>query len=187
MKAENVTALILAGGRSTRMGSCKAELLWHGQRLIDRQIEKMKLLGVGEILVSGYAGELNGLVTVRDVYPGKGPLSGIHAGLSRAKGHACLVTGIDTPLVPLSVLSELIAAHKKGITLLTHDGMIEPLMAVYDVSLAANAEKILQGDSTSVRRLFDCTRVTPFAYTGDPLLLCDCNTPEEYLAALQME
>ena len=186
---EEVSAIILAGGASCRMGSCKAELLWKGKRLIEHQADKLRQLGIEDIIISGYSAELEGTRFVPDKFWGKGPLSGIHAGLLQAKSPSCLVTGIDTPLVPLEALQELIICHLKNtahITVLSHGELIEPVIGVYDSCVSEIAENILQTDSTSVRALLKKAGYSTYPFTGDEKLLLDCNTPEDYEAALNL-
>ncbi len=185
-KAETVSAIILAGGLSSRMGSNKAELEWDGVRLIEHQVNKLRALGIDDIIISGYSKPVEGTRFVADKYLLKGPLGGIHAGLLAAENPTCLVVSVDTPLVPSDAISELIQAHLNSsgnITVLAHGDEIEPLMGVYERWLSSIAEQILQSDNTSVRVLFKRAGLSKFYYSGDEHLLCDCNTPEEFDAA----
>lgn len=187
---KNVSAVILAGGLSTRMGVCKAELGWKNTTLLEHQIEKMRSLGIEDIIVSGYMTTVPGTRCVPDTYPLKGPLGGIHAGLSAAKYPHCLVTGVDTPLVPEKTLAELVAAHMESgsdITVLSHGDEVEPLIGVYKSRLSGEAERILKGDNTSVRVLLKRARTGLYEFKGDGELLCDCNTPEDILSAQTCE
>ena len=186
---DTVSAIILAGGRSARMGTDKAELLWNGSTLIGHQTRKLRALGIGDIILSGYRRSVPGTRCVSDVYPGKGPLGGIHAGLLAAKHPHCLVLSVDVPLVPADTLSSLIRAHIAGenrITVLTHGTMTEPLIGVYERALAPDAGEVLRSDSTSVRVLLDRVGASAFAYEGDETLLFNCNTPSEYRALLRL-
>ena len=184
--SQKVSAVILAGGLSSRMGRSKAELEWDGVTLLEHQVKKLQMLGISDVLVSGYPKPPDGTGSVADRYPKKGPLSGIHAGLSAAVNEHCLIVSVDTPLMPVNVLEELVTTHlagASGITILSHEDKLEPLMGVYDKKLAGMAEEILGTDNTSVRVLLRRAGYSEYAYTGDALLLCDCNTPEEYASA----
>lgn len=180
---DKISAVILAGGLSSRMGTRKEKLPWGGKTLIEHQVDKMRLLGISDIIISGYPIPIEGTRFVADKYPLKGPLGGIHAGLSAAENSHCLVTGIDTPLVPADVLSDLISAHlstSAEITVLSHGGKIEPIIGVYESRLAATAEPILMTDNTSIKVLLNKVGFSEYPFTGDEFLLCDCNTPEEF-------
>ena len=180
MLPTEISAVVLAGGCSSRMGRDKAALPFGSGTLLTHQAEKLRSLGVDEVLISGTA------QGVPDVYPHRGPLSGIHAGLLAAKHDAVLFLGVDVPLVPAETLLALIHAHTSGVTLLEHSGKIEPLIALYDRSLAGKCEAILRTEQTSVRRLLDLTPVKTVAYTGDEVLLTNCNTPETYQELLSL-
>lgn len=188
-KKEAVSAIILAGGLSTRMGTCKAELSWNGISLLEHQVNKMRELGIDDIIISGYPKPIAGTRFVADKYPLRGPLGGIHAGLLAAENSHCLVTSIDTPLVPVFVLSELLNTHltsSSNISILAHGDMLEPLMGVYERWLSIIAEQILQTDNTAVRQLLNRVGFSKFLYDGDESLLCDCNTPEEFKTACEI-
>ena len=162
------------------MGTNKADLDYHGVSLLRHQVKKLRRLGIEDIVVSGQASAVEKVRFVSDVYPGRGPLSGIHAGLLAIENASALVISVDCPLIPESFLQRLIAAHKNGITLAEHDGVTEPLIGVYDKKLAELCEEILQGERTSVRRLHDLVSISTLAYQGNSRLLSGCNTPEEY-------
>ena len=135
---------------------------------------------IGEILLAGYAGEAEGGRCVPDLVPHRGPLSGIHACLSAAKGAACLVLSVDAPLVPLAALFALMEGYRPPITVLEHGGRWEPLIGVYDRALAPLCGELLAGERSSVMRLFDAAGCESVHWEGEELLLCNCNTPEEY-------
>ena len=156
--AEHFSAIILAGGRSSRMGKNKAMLLWRGKTLLEYQTEKVKAVGIRDIVIAGEDYPVEGTRPVCDIIPGKGPLSGLHAGLTAAKNRYCLVLGVDTPLVTKDVLCSLIREHDRNtcdVTVLGHGGKIEPLIGIYNWDLRMKAEEILHTDKTAVRRLFE--------------------------------
>ncbi len=153
MKIENVSAVIMAGGMSKRMNANKAELKLGDKTLTEIQVEKIKGLGIKDIMISGYEKAIDGTRTVKDEYTGKGPLGGVHACLKAAKNQACLVISVDTPFVPAETLKELVEAHDGPATVLSFGENIEPLIAVYDSSLAARAEELIVKDDFSIRRM----------------------------------
>lgn len=175
--------IILAGGKSSRMGRDKAGLCIKGRTLLQIQTEKLREAGAAEILISGTCSPLPGTQAVPDVWPDRGPLGGLHACLAAAKEPVCLVLSVDVPLLPEEVLRELIKAHAQNscrATLLSHGGKAEPLIAVYDSGLAAHIGTILQGDRYAVWRLLDDIRWGVLDWDGDDRFLLNCNTPEDY-------
>ncbi len=177
-----VSGILLAGGKSSRMGSNKAELLFRGMPLAGWQVQKMRSVGISEILISGY-----GPGMIPDDIPEKGPLGGLYSCLRRASNRCCLVLPVDVPLIPEETLIALIQAHKGGITLLECNGKIEPLIGIYDSGLAETILPMLQSGSTAVRRLLDSVgyRTIPFTEKAD--LLTNCNTPEEFASCIRTE
>lgn len=176
------SAVILAGGKSSRMGSCKAELPWGGKTLVEHQADRIMALGITDIMVSGYSRPVTGTRYVPDLYPEKGPLGGIHACLCTAKRSACFVISVDAPLFSPDGMKMLIEAHLAGdssITVAEHCGTLEPLIGVYDSNLSDATEEILQGTNTSVKRLLDQTGFAVCEFS-DENSVRNCNTPDEY-------
>lgn len=174
------SAAVLAGGRSSRMGSDKAGLLFRGITLAAHQAEKLKALGLTDLMLSGWRQEIPGARSVPDELPARGPLGGIHACLGAAEHDAVLFLSVDVPLVPVETLRALLDAHTGGITLLSVDGAPQPLIGVYDRSLRDPAAEILGSENTAVRRLFEQHPPRLVPYEGDPALLRNCNTPADY-------
>ena len=176
------SAVILAGGKSSRMGSCKAELPWGGKTLVEHQADRIMALGISDIMISGYSRPVTGTRYVPDLYPEKGPLGGIHACLCAARSAACFVISVDAPLFSSDEMKMLIEAHLAGdssITVAKHCGTLEPLIGVYDSNLSDAAEEILQGTNTSVKRLLDQTGFAVCEFS-DENSVRNCNTPDEY-------
>lgn len=180
---ESFSAIILAGGKSRRMGVNKAELPFRGTTMLKWQVEKFRHLGVDDILISGSLSKIAGCTCVEDEYPGMGPLAGLQACLKYAKHSNCVVLGVDTPLISDRTLFSLIKVHIESdapITVLGCCGDIEPLIGVYESSLSEEADSILCSGNASVRILLNRVGFHVFPYTGDEIEIINCNTPEDY-------
>src|SRR5262245_31211728 len=107
MRAD-LTAFVLAGGKSTRMGRDKAALSLHGHTLLETAIAAARTVA-GEVFILGPA-ELYSSYgpTIADIFPGCGPLGGIHAALSNSKTQFNLVTGVDTPFLSPGLLRYIV-------------------------------------------------------------------------------
>lgn len=175
-----VSAAVLAGGFSTRMGHDKASLPFGGVTLLEHQVHKLRTLGIEDIMISGCEQRLSETRFVPDVYPHKGPLSGIHACLEAAAHGSVLFLCVDTPLVPIKTLQTLLDTHCGGVTLLQHGEQTEPLIGVYEKRLAPICAEILQTETTKVWQLIRQVLLTTVVFTDDPMLLTNCNTPAEY-------
>ena len=179
------SAAVLAGGLSTRMGQDKASLIFGKSTLLNHQIEKLRLLGIDDLMISGWREPLPDTRLIPDEIPHRGPLGGIHACLNAAKYDAVLFLSVDVPLVPPEALRALLDAHSGGATVLTVGAKREPLIAVYDRSVLPDAEALLRSDQRAVRLLLDRVSVQEVPFAGDPTLLNNCNTPAEYAEALK--
>ena len=180
------SAAVLAGGFSSRMGRDKAWLPFGGTTLLGFQVGKLRALGIEDIMISGSEQALPGTRSVPDVYPHRGPLSGIHACLTAAKGRAVLFLGVDTPLIPLETLRELLSSHENGVTLLRHGERTEPLIGVYDCTLAPLCEEILRTEHTGVWQLLNRTATKLLPFDGDETVFLNANTPEDHARLLRL-
>ena len=168
------------------MGRDKAWLPFGGTTLLGFQVGKLRALGIEDIMISGSEQALPGTRSVPDVYPHRGPLSGIHACLTAAKGRAVLFLGVDTPLIPLETLRELLSSHENGVTLLRHGERTEPLIGVYDCTLAPLCEEILRTEHTGVWQLLNRTATKLLPFDGDETVFLNANTPEDHARLLRL-
>lgn len=186
--AENKLAMIvLAGGASSRMGREKSDLLLNGRTFLETQIAKGRQLGVNRIYVSGYHGEGCTEEIVMDQIKERGPLGGLEACLSKAAGDGadrCLVLGVDTPLVPVSELQNLIqsasADDQNRVTLLRHNGKEESLMAVYETSLSSDIRAFLERGQASVFRFLNEIGYSRYDTQEDDRYFTNINDPKVY-------
>lgn len=152
-KGAELSMIVLAGGRSSRMGTDKSDLVYQDQTFLEIQIEKGRLLGIEDILASGYRGTSCSGRLVMDRFAERGPLGGLEACLRQAKNERCLVLSVDTPLVSVEELKRLVeadAGNHAPATLLAHGSRQEPLMGVYSVRLSKAMAEALEGGNGSV-------------------------------------
>lgn len=104
-------SLLLAGGKSSRMGQDKAALVCKGVSLLERALQLLAKTGSDEILVSG---TIDGVESLPDIIPGCGPLGGIHAAFHHIKSAGnldksfLLVIPVDMPMLDIDTLSRLV-------------------------------------------------------------------------------
>ncbi|MGB8166814.1 MAG: molybdenum cofactor guanylyltransferase [Chthoniobacteraceae bacterium] len=148
----NFAAVLLAGGRSTRMGFDKATLLMDGQPLWQRQLDKLRALAPRELFISGRrdgpfaAAEVE---IVEDAVPGLGPLGGVAAALRRAESPVVVVLGIDLPAMTATYLAGLVRDGRPAIP--KNGNHFEPLAALYPKSALPIAETLLREDDRSMQ------------------------------------
>jgi molybdopterin-guanine dinucleotide biosynthesis protein A len=141
---EGVAGILLAGGRSQRMGRDKPSLPWHGSTLARRAAGLLaRVAEPPVIVVCAPDQELPALPdwvdVVRDPEPGLGPLAGLAAGLAAAgpRAEAAAVCAVDAPLAHPAVLSALLGALGTAPAVVpVSDGRPQPLFAVYRTELA---------------------------------------------------
>lgn len=152
-RVESITGIVLAGGRSARMGRDKALLDAGGQPLVVALARRLAELG-GEVLVaSGDGGRLAGLGLdeVADVVAGAGPLGGIVAGLERASTTLAAVVAVDMPEASPAVLRLLAAAHRgEPAVVPAVAGRLQPLHAVWATAAAGDLRRLLADGQRSV-------------------------------------
>lgn len=176
--------IILSGGKSSRMGRDKAELLYRGKTFLEIQMEKGRQLGIEDILVSGYKGTLKANV-VPDRFAEQGPLGGLCACLAAAKEEWSLVVTVDMPLIPPEELARLLAASsqscKKAVILKTGE-QEQPLIGVYHKSLVPLIEKNLAQNRRAVFHVLNEAGYDRYESRADPALFFNVNEPQDYAA-----
>lgn len=142
-----VGAVVLAGGRSSRMGTPKAWLEWHGSTLLRHTVGIVGRSVDGTVVVVRAPGqELPPLPAsvevVDDPVEGRGPLQGIASGLAALAGHAdvAFVCSTDLPFLhPALVRAVLAGRGDADVALPVVDGHRQPLLAAYRTGLAEQA------------------------------------------------
>jgi molybdopterin-guanine dinucleotide biosynthesis protein A len=154
--AAGVTAVILAGGGSTRMKSNKALLPYSGELFIERIYRQLAAIFSDVILVTNTP-ELYSFLpcrTVSDIFPGMGSLAGIHAGLSNSETHYIFAVACDMPYLNETLIRRLVVGiNGQDVVIPESDGGLEPLHAVYGKgSLPAMEDALSKGN----RKIVDC-------------------------------
>jgi molybdenum cofactor guanylyltransferase len=200
-------ALVLAGGRSSRMGSDKAALAWHGSTLL-RHVCGLVARGVdGPVLVVRAPGQQlpalpRGLEVLDDPAEGLGPLQGIAVGLAALEDRADLafVCATDVPFLHPAFVRRIVRACAAAdppvdVVLPVAGGHAQPLAAAYRTALAPLAAKLVAADRLRPAFLFDECDVLRLGEadlladaelrSGDPTLesVVNLNGPDDYAAA----
>jgi molybdopterin-guanine dinucleotide biosynthesis protein A len=137
IKPDEVSGVLLAAGRSTRMGRDKALLEVGGQSLWRRQRELFAQAGVHEIFLSArleqpWVRDAKWTALVVDDLPNAGPISGITAALERTTHGHVLVVAVDLPFMTVEWLQTLLQDAEPGVGVVGHrEGSFEPLAALY--------------------------------------------------------
>ncbi len=189
IQRDNYSLLLLAGGKSLRMGSDKAELLYEGKTFVENLIGKAHVLGIKQIYLSGHSESDNNVEVVWDIYPGIGPLGGLHSGLHHMKTKYCLILPVDIPQIPEEFLEALLDAHEKQLLdpemekfplIVERDGFLEPLIGIYPDIMLEFIEERIKEQNLSVFRMLKQWGSTSFVADIPAWQIANINTKEDY-------
>jgi molybdenum cofactor guanylyltransferase len=174
--------IVLAGGRSSRMGTAKAALEWHGSTLLRRTVGILARVTGGPVLVVRAPGQsLPELPPQTDVVDdpqeGLGPVQGLAAGLAAVADRAevAFVSSTDLPFLHPAFVRRVLRAAQEGadVGLPQARGYPQPLAASYRTALAPVAMRLVQQQRLRPAFLFeqcDVTRLDEVALRADPML-----------------
>ena len=186
----SISAFILAGGTSSRMGRDKAMLSLAGQTLLERAQQLAG--GVTERVRIVGPRKRYGAQAIEDVYPGQGPLAGIHAALVSSETELNLILSVDTPFLDPKFLRWLTSEAEHTQTTVTVPyvgGRFQPLCAVYRREFLALAEPALRAGKNKIDPLFCHTTVRRVdepelkRLAFDVLMFDNLNTPADLARA----
>jgi molybdenum cofactor guanylyltransferase len=196
--------IVLAGGRSSRMGTPKAALEWHGSTLLRRTTGILSRVTGGPVIVVRAPGQAlpelpKDVDVVDDPREGLGPVQGLAAGLAAAGGQAeiAFVCSTDLPFLHPAFVRRVLRAAQEGadVALPLARGYPQPLAAAYRTALAPVAARLVTDGRLRPAFLFDeaaVTRLDEAALRADPVLaaldpdldsVLNVNEPADYQAA----
>jgi molybdopterin-guanine dinucleotide biosynthesis protein A len=203
-QAGPIAGIVLAGGRSSRMGTSKAALEWHGSTLLRRAVGLVGRAVDGPVVVVRAPGqELAPLPPAaeiaEDAREGRGPLQGIAAALARIGGRATVVyvTGIDVPLLHPAFVRHVVRSlgPDDDVALPRAHGFAQPLAAAYRPAILPRLQALIAQERLDTRSLLAHLRVRELDEAAlladaavaalDPALdsLLNLNEPGEYESA----
>lgn len=161
-----ITSIVLAGGKSTRLGREKALERIGDESLIQRVIGRIAPLSTG-VIVAMRPGQPElplptqpRMKTVTDIYPGKGSLGGIYSGLHASSSFHNLVVACDMPFLNAALLRHLIKLCPDfDVVIPKVGGKTQPLHAVYSKNCLAPIETLLKQDRLKIVDFFPSVRV----------------------------
>ena len=196
--------IVLAGGRSSRMGTPKATLEWHGSTLLRRVTGIVARATGGPIVVVRAPGQdlppmAKDVEVAEDAKEGRGPLQGLAAGLAAVDGRAeiAFVSSTDAPLLHPAFVRRVVGAldGEHDVALPQAGGFPHPLAAAYRTELLPSVQQLIAADRMRPAFLFETCRVQrldeaalladPAVAAYDPALdsVLNLNEPPDYEAA----
>jgi len=184
-----LSGVILAGGRSIRLGRDKALLELEGRTLIARTLDVLAQLADDLIIVTSLAPHLlpQSARVVADRYVDAGVLAGVHAGLLAARGELAFVVACDMPFLNLDLLRYIISLARDADVVVPRWTDVEPLHAVYrpatclgpiEKALARNERRIVSFYDGVRVRYVERVEITRFDPQG--LSFFNVNSPEDW-------
>ncbi len=188
------SAVILAGGKSRRMGRNKALLEFDGETLIQRLYHTLET-AFDEVLISANDPETYDFLDatfVPDIYEAGGCLAGLHAGLLSARGESCFFAACDMPFLNVELVRYLgsFSAEYDLVVPVSRSGL-EPLHAFYSRNCLPHIERQLDEGNLKVIEFFDKVRAREITvdemneYDPHELSYFNINTQAEYDSAIK--
>ena len=198
---EEITGIILCGGNSARMGTDKSFLKINNIAMIDRIYSLMSNIFNEILLITNEPQKYVYLSEklFEDIYPGLGPLSGIHAGLNYSNSNKNFFMSCDMPFVTEDIIELVLRNSAKGDIVLTKsNNYINTLCGIYSKECLIDSEKLLKksideqnrGTRKTTIKLFDLiyscnTQVLDLEKQNffNPDMMFNMNSYEDYLYA----
>lgn len=201
VRTASLGLIILAGGRSSRMGRDKAALPWRGATLLTDLLLRSQGVAFDEIVVSANRPpDLSSLppdlaariIVVADSFQGCGPLGGMEAALRACTCSYCLVLSVDLPFYDFSPMKRLLPKLSQtslvDLFLPMSESRPQPLAAIYKREAALEAvQAALAAGKRRVLSIADALAVRILDDAGAPILYENINTPSAYKDALAID
>lgn len=153
-----MAAIVLAGGKSSRLGRDKAFVQINGRSLIERVVEILFGLGDQVFIVSNDPAKFSGIKgvdTLRDFRPSLGPLGGIYTGLAASPDKNNIIVPCDAPFMQPALLDYLISGLRESDALVPiyHD-RLQTTTAAYSRTCLPSIKKSIDGSILKVASFF---------------------------------
>lgn len=163
----DVSCIILAGGKSIRLGRNKVVEKIGNRSLIERVVSCLSALNSDLIIVAAKESSVPQLTNyprlkqVIDIYPGRGSLGGVYTGLIASKTVVNLVVACDMPFLNLDLLRYMVSLAEGYDVVIpkSSNDILEPLHAVYSKSCIPAIESLIKNDRFSILELYPLMKV----------------------------
>jgi len=187
----NITGIILAGGKSSRMGTDKGFVLFNNKPFIQFSIDALNPLVSKIFIVSDNPDyDVFGLKRVNDLTKNSGPVAGIYSGLEASTTPYNLVLSCDVPLISSQVLQKLINAidDDTEIIQIESQGKSMPLIALYKKTVARSFKESLNQNEKRLRVAVNTCKVkTVVLEKDDEFTTLNVNSPNELKVILNAD
>ena len=182
------TLIILAGGKSSRMGTDKALLKYQGKTFVENLYDNLKGI-CSEVIISSNNPDIKieGAKTVADEIQDIGPMGGLYTCLKQSKTNFNIVVSVDTPFVSAELLTEIYEQSQNyDISIIEHNKKIHPLIGVYHKNILKILESEIKAEKYKVIKFLEKTKHQVISVDNsykDELL--NINNPGDYKRLLE--
>ena len=186
MSKKNITGIVLAGGKNSRMGSDKGLLMLDGRRFIDQILASLIPL-VDEVIIISNSNNYDhlGFKVFSDIVTDCGPMGGIYTGLVNSSTVKNIILSCDIPFITSPVLSHIIGESENcEIAIPEHGGKLEPLCAVYTKNCAEKLRTLLDNKEWKMQEAIKnfVTKKVRFSQSTEiEKSFLNINTPFEFI------
>ncbi len=175
-----LTGIVIAGGKSSRMGQNKALMNFKGKRLIDNAISVINPLVDTVIISSNDLLPDISYLQIQDKYTGIGPISGLYSCLLASNSECNLIIPCDVPLVSAQFYEDLIDSIKGYDAVIPRlpDGKLEPLVAIYSKNILEIIHQQILEKNYKLINLFSLIKVK-YIDVKDTSMFKNVNRPED--------
>lgn len=184
LAANDVTGVVLAGGKSKRMGEDKSFLSYGDKFFIDQLLDVLKDTAVSEILISiNEVDKYHSLPfrRIKDTFVDHGPLAGIYEALTVSQNDHILCVPCDMPLIDSAVLQYILSESTPDIINVTVVGQnLHPLLGVFPKVILPNLEDYLKSDRKKVFDFITGVEYKLIELSAFRNKIININTEDEY-------
>lgn len=168
--------IILAGGKSRRMGRDKGDLPWRGKTFLTYLKEEASQAGFNEVLV-----------IIKDDEPGHGPMGGLATGMRQGDSDYYAVVSVDMPFYSFSAALKGLGSHLPvagGAVIPIANERLQPLAGIYHRACLPVVERLIQLHIHKMRELLKLSPVKTVDMEAFKGMYMNVNTPADYRVAL---
>lgn len=157
MDSNDITGIVLAGGKSSRMGVDKSLLIWKGKALVSHAIDNLRPLCSKVVISSNNpVYDFTGCETWPDDLPIQAPVAGIYSCLRRSGTEINIILSCDMPFAGTTLITHLLKyAGVYPMVVPEYNNLIEPLCAIYSRSITEDLERYIRDGDYSLYRFIN--------------------------------
>lgn len=183
---KNITGIVLAGGKSSRMGTDKGMIKINGKKFVDHIVAALAP-SVNEIIIIANNDNYNnlGYKVYSDIIKNRGPLGGIYTGLVNSETENNMIVSCDIPFISDALINYIIRLSAKAdITVPVFKGNTQPLCAVYTKRITNEIYDLIKNNDLKIHNVLrhfitQEIYITKHQKFYNDKLLMNINTPEE--------